>query len=794
VGRRLKLGGAWSALLGLVALAAGFLRMGTLVSPTEDGTAWQIVLGGAFVLGVAVVAIGRALRIRLAGSAAIGLLVLAAAMGRLVDPESMYAGIVPTFDTWSAISAQLTLGLEALRFGTAPLYPVPSFVLLLFPAFSAVGFAWAWLAAEGRGVAAAVVPAGLYLAVAIADQTPSSGWWVLGAVAWVGLLLAVAGWEETATAPRVLGTPGRAGVLMAGVLVVVIGFVATGLARGAVPGSGSVDWRDTGPFGSGGGSVNLYASAVQTNLVNQSESVVFQARVSGNVDPARLYWPLVTLDRYDGRNWVPTVDTSRAVDGNVMFERPDHRYQGKTERVAARIRIDGLRMGILPTIYSVRSFANKGTSPLLDHGVRARNDGGLRLSTGLTRKNLEYEIEADVPADTLIDVALGADGDLPELFERAVAAGDIRIDRTTGTGSTVEPEDLDRFTELPDSLDPGIRALASSITVGTTHPLERLHLLELYFRGAGGFGYTTEIETGHAASDLADWLLEPESPNYRQGYCEQFATAMGVMARALGIPTRLVLGFSPGQVVGRDPDSTLVEVQGRNAHSWVEAWIDGVGWVRFDPTPRSEGDNPATTSDLGGVNLATYIEEGFQNRLSDLPDSGVIDFNEDRVVDGLAELFEGEQPTPDALDGPAPSDAATTPFELPTEAWWALVALVAVAAIPIAKWVRRRRRLARARHGDISAAWAEITDRLRDLDRPVTEAMTPDEIAAVTVPELVPLASAHGHAAWGPGRPGAAESERAISSFERTEAALKRSTPLARRLLAAWRPRSLFRR
>jgi hypothetical protein len=568
--------------------------------------------------------------------------------------------------------------------------------------------------------------------------------------------------------------------------------VATDLAAGTVPGSGSVPWRETGPFGSGGGSLNLYASTVQSNLVNQSESVVFRARVSGNVDPARLYWPLVTLDRYDGRNWEPTVDTSRAVDGNVMFERPDQRYQGKTERVAARIRIDGLRMGILPTIYSVRSFTNKGTSPLLDHGVRARNDGGLLLSTGRTRKDLEYEIEAEVPADTLIDVALGADGDLPELFERAAAAGDIRIDRATGTGSTVEPEDLDRFTELPDSLDPGIRALAFSITEGTSHPLERLHLLELYFRGAGGFGYTTDIRAGHAASDLADWLFDPESPNYRQGYCEQFATAMGVMARSLGIPTRLVLGFSPGQVVQRYPDSTSVEVRGRNAHSWVESWIDGVGWVRFDPTPRSEGDNPATTSDLGGVNLATYIEEGFRNPLSNLPDSGVIDFNPDRAVDGRDEFFDNEQPTPFDEVGDLPEGAA--PFELPTEAWWALGALAAVAAIPIAKWVRRRRRLARARHGDISAAWAEITDRLRDLDRPVTEAMTPDEIAAVTVPELVPLASAHGHAAWGPDRPGATESERAISSFERTEAALKRSTPLARRLLAAWRPRSLFRR
>lgn len=793
VGRRLKLGGAWSATLGIVALAAAFLRMGTLVSPTETGPPWQVLFAGAFVLGVALVVIGRALRIRLAGSIAVGLLVLAAVMGRIVDPSTMYAGLVPTIDTWDAMASQLALGLEALRYGTAPLYPIPAFLLLLFPAFVAVGFAWAWLAAEGRGVAAAVVPAGLYLAVAIADQTASSTWWVLGSVAWVGVLLAVAGWEETTSAPRVLGTPGRAGVAAAGTLVVVMALVATDVASGAVPQAGSVPWREAGAFGSGSGvSLNLFASEVQTNLVSQSEEVVFSARVAGAVDPARLYWPLVTLDRYDGRNWAPTFEANRAVDGNVLFEQADQRYQGQTARVAARVRVGALRMQALPTIYSVRRFTDRSDSPLLDRAVRARNDGALILSGGFTRAGLEYEIESEVPTDSLVDVALGADGDLPDLFERAQAAGEITVSRATGTGSDLEPADLDRFTDLPDGLDPGIGALAASITDGATHPLERLHLLEFYFRGAGNFQYSTDIQPGHAADDLADWLLVPDSPNYHVGYCEQFATAMGVMARSLGIPTRLVLGFSPGRVVEQDGATALIEVQGRNAHSWVEAWIDGVGWVRFDPTPRSEGDNPATTSDLGGVNLATFIDDSVGNPMSAIPDSGVIIFNPDRVVDDP--FLAGDVPTPDFLPEGGPIESTGTPFSIPDEVWWGLLALLGLAAIPIAKWIRRWRRLSRARHGDISAAWAEITDRLRDLDRPVTAAMTPNEIARATVPELAPLAAFHGQASWGGTPPDAGTSEQAIASFERTEQALRRSTPFVRRLMAAWRPRSLVRR
>ena len=61
------------------------------------------------------------------------------------------------------------------------------------------------------------------------------------------------------------------------------------------------------------------------------------------------------------------------------------------------------------------------------------------------------------------------------------------------------------------------------------------------------FRYSVDIDPGHGASDLAAWLLDPESPNHRIGYCENFATAMAVMARTLGVPSRVVLGFTPGE-------------------------------------------------------------------------------------------------------------------------------------------------------------------------------------------------------------------------------------------------------
>lgn len=785
MGLRLSRGGLWSALLGLVAFAAVIVRMDGLVRPSDQPPSWQVVLVGAFALGAALALVGRFLRLRGAGTAALALLVTAVLLGRVAAPETMVAGLIPTLDTWDAVAASLAEGLEFLRFGTAPIFPHQQLLLLLLPAFLAVGAGWGGLAASGRGALAATVPGGLYLAVAIADQSASELAWILGGVVWVAAVLVVSGWEETVSLPRLLGRPGRAGAMAAGVLVVVLGLVVTDISAGAVPGSGTVPWRDTTGIGGlrSGVSLNLFTSTVQTNLVSDSEEMVFRAAVSGSPVPLeRLYWSLITLDSYDGRNWSPTWSETRPVDGDTFFERPDHRFLGPTATVFATVEIGALRQGILPTLYSVREVS--GDSPLLRNGVRARDDGALVLD-GRTRDGLVYELVSEVPSADLRTAALGADGDLPPLFDAAVEAGAFSLEDGSGTGVARRPADLERFTELPESLDPAIGNLAADLTAGADHPLEQMALLEVYFREAGGFTYTTDIDPGHAAQDLSAWLLDEESPNYHAGYCEQFATALGVMGRSLDIPTRVVLGFTPGTL----NEFGEVVVRGRNAHAWVEAWIDGVGWVRFDPTPRGEGDNPATTAELG-FNLAEFIDEEEQNPLTGFnPGGGPILADRDFLDQ---EFLEGEVPTPGALDGegvPITDDGV----QIPGRVWWWLAIGLAIAAIPVTKLVRRRRRLAKARDGDVSSAWAEITDQLRDLDRRVTASMTPDEIATATGPELAPLAAAHARAVWGSTPPGPAERERALESYEATASSLRRATPPSKRAKAVWNPKSLWR-
>lgn len=90
------------------------------------------------------------------------------------------------------------------------------------------------------------------------------------------------------------------------------------------------------------------------------------------------------------------------------------------------------------------------------------------------------------------------------------------------------------------------------------------------------FEYSTEVQPGHGNNAIENFL------QIRKGYCEQFAATFAVMARTLGIPSRVAVGFTPGQL---DSDGWY-SVFSRNAHAWPEIWFDSIGWIPFEPTPK----------------------------------------------------------------------------------------------------------------------------------------------------------------------------------------------------------------
>ena len=130
------------------------------------------------------------------------------------------------------------------------------------------------------------------------------------------------------------------------------------------------------------------------------------------------------------------------------------------------------------------------------------------------------------------------------------------------------------YLQLP-KLDPRIPALAKQIVGRSNNPYEQAHAIEMYLRSH--YGYTLDLSGPPQTDPLAYFLFQK-----RAGHCEYFAAAMTVMLRSLGVPARYVNGFLPGEYnsVGGD-----FIVRARDAHSWVEVFFPGYGWITFDPTP-----------------------------------------------------------------------------------------------------------------------------------------------------------------------------------------------------------------
>jgi len=138
----------------------------------------------------------------------------------------------------------------------------------------------------------------------------------------------------------------------------------------------------------------------------------------------------------------------------------------------------------------------------------------------------------------------------------------------------VPAEVLECCLELP-FLDARVKELAQQLTEGLTSAERSARTIEAYLRT--NYSYSTELPRQAPADPVAWFLFER-----RRGHCEYFASAMAVLLRAIGIPSRLVTGFQGGVY---NPVSGWVVVRASDAHSWVEAYLPATGWTAFDPTP-----------------------------------------------------------------------------------------------------------------------------------------------------------------------------------------------------------------
>lgn len=205
---------------------------------------------------------------------------------------------------------------------------------------------------------------------------------------------------------------------------------------------------------------------------------------------------------------------------------------------------------------------------------------------------IDYEVRLSDIASDVVFVAGTPQSmiiDVPVLW-RSSSTGSLRVLRTNGANlryavasvleeeaspnAQLSPADRARDLELPP-LDERIPRLALDMTAGLATPEERARTIERRLRR--DYGYTLELLPARVTDPLATFLFVR-----KKGHCEYFASAMAVMLRSLGIPSRVVTGFLSGVY---NPMTGWQVVRASDAHSWVEAWLPRRGWVTFDPTP-----------------------------------------------------------------------------------------------------------------------------------------------------------------------------------------------------------------
>ncbi len=138
-----------------------------------------------------------------------------------------------------------------------------------------------------------------------------------------------------------------------------------------------------------------------------------------------------------------------------------------------------------------------------------------------------------------------------------------------------------------------IAALAREVVGAAATDYDRAVALQTYLRSPSLFTYDPHVLPSRTGDSVWDFLEQ------RQGYCVQFASTMMVLARTLGIPARLGVGYLPGEP--DRGDTTVWTVTGRDSHAWPELYFEGSGWVRFEPTPAVQtGAVPPYASPLAG--------------------------------------------------------------------------------------------------------------------------------------------------------------------------------------------------
>jgi protein-glutamine gamma-glutamyltransferase len=429
--------------------------------------------------------------------------------------------------------------------------------------------------------------------------------------------------------------------------------------------------------------------------------------IAASGDPR--YWRATTLDIYRDARWLESLSPTTPIrrDGRseltVDTDLPSAALR-KEQWIEQHVRVTGLRDTHLvgapvPIAYAVED----GGFEFSASGI-AEVDGG-------TRRGYEYTVWsfASSPSPRRLAAAPAQYDDLPDTY--------FEVDRNVYVPHFGEPDRHARVLELLEA-EPGLGRYRRLYDIarrvgGTSTPYGAVVAIETWLRTNSDFVYEEQPrQAPPGVPALVDFVSRT-----REGYCQQYAGAMALMLRYLGVPARVAAGFTSGRY---DRESGTWTVTDRNAHTWVEAWFPGHGWLSFDPTPgRGRLAGPYTSASLGFRGREALEALGAERGLGE---------DGRRAIQQLDGLLARER----ALEGGSqPGDESGSPDGRGDETVVLLLlgALGAGTTIAAVKVVRRRLRYSRGGARRIAGACRqELADFLRDQRVDVRPAATLAEL------------------------------------------------------------------
>lgn len=558
------------ARLALCAYAATLMASGALV-PLVDKVGW--IAHAALLLGIQSVVGALARRVPLPRPLIVVVqAVLAVVMLTVVFArEQAIAAVVPGPEAIERLGELLQAGADDVGQYAIPAPASAGIRLMLIGGVLLIGLAVDALAVTFRSAAPAGLPLLALYSVAAGLSGGGATWlWFLLAASGYLLLLLAEGRDRLSQWGRVFGgaAPSRgngpSGLLTPGGGATApvrtgrrIGVVALGIAM-VVPAvlpslsGGLLNTAGNGRGKGGGGTISAVNPLVslQDNLNQPEDREVLRYRTNAQ-DPSGMYLRMVALDQFDGTSWRSSV--RKVEDVPAQLPRPE----GLSEAVGG--------VSVTTNISAADSYEQKWL-PLPYPATSVAIEGRWR-----------YE-----PAGRML---VGDDGQTTRGKQYTVTSLLVQPTPKQLADAPAPPGTLAReYTSVPDALPRDVKATALRVTAGAANDYERAVKLQDWFAAEGGFTYDTQVSSGTGVAAISRFLTA------KKGFCVHFSFSMAAMARTLGIPARVAVGFTPGTQQG----GGVMSVGIRDAHAWPELYFEGVGWLRFEPTP-TRGSVPEYT-------------------------------------------------------------------------------------------------------------------------------------------------------------------------------------------------------